>query len=197
MHAAAASVLAPHNATKAAQEYIEAIRQRLLAAKTVRTVTAAAGEREPEGERRVAKPDVSDGNGHSCPVHWFVADDGASRIRYFSLQVRAALLAPVDCLLSRPAREGTAGSILVILFPAPLLLPARPPLQLCFHARRRGRGLCPHRRVRFILSPTARASLQGSDSIESWRTNLGIVSNAARMHAGLRLDRVVAHQPRL
>lgn len=27
-----------------------------------------------------------DAEGHQCPVHWFVADDTRSQIRYFSLQ---------------------------------------------------------------------------------------------------------------
>jgi hypothetical protein len=96
MHAAATSVLAPGEETSSARSYIEAIHQRLLAAGTVRTVTAAAaaGVREEEEARhhprpRLPKPDGRGVDGHLCPVHWFVADDDVTRIRYFSLQVRA------------------------------------------------------------------------------------------------------------
>lgn len=54
----------------------------------VRTVTAAAAaSREPPKRPRVIKPDTRDGDGHSSPVHWFVADDTVTKIRHFSLQV--------------------------------------------------------------------------------------------------------------
>lgn len=60
----------------------------------VRTVTAAAAaSREPP--QRVHKPDTRDSEGHTCPVHWFVADDTATKIRHFSLQARTSCLPAV------------------------------------------------------------------------------------------------------
>jgi hypothetical protein len=101
MHAAAASVFQPETSTAPTLPYIQSLRQRLLAANTAHTVTAAgAAGVQHEGKRpsesssssgsrpQTLKPDVRDENGHSCPVHWFVADDESSKIRYISLQVR-------------------------------------------------------------------------------------------------------------
>jgi hypothetical protein len=97
MQAAAASVVQPETSTSGALSYIQSLRQRLLAANTAHTVTAAAAAgvqsekkwSSQSGSRpRAPKPDVRDEDGHSCPVHWFVADDNSSKIRYISLQVR-------------------------------------------------------------------------------------------------------------
>lgn len=49
---------------------------------------AAAASREPPQRPRVHKPDTRDSDGHTCPVHWFVADDTVTKIRHFSLQAR-------------------------------------------------------------------------------------------------------------
>ena len=68
--------------------YLEKLRQRVLAVSTVKEVTFAAGAaRKPPRRAGVPKPDTRDSEGHSCPVHWFVADDPSSNIRFFSLQV--------------------------------------------------------------------------------------------------------------
>ena len=68
--------------------YLEKLRQRVLAVSTVKEVTLAAGAaRQPPRRAGVPKPDTRDSEGHTCPVHWFVADDPTSNIRFFSLQV--------------------------------------------------------------------------------------------------------------
>lgn len=72
--------------------YLEKLRQRVLAVSTVKEVTFAAGAaRQPPRRAGVPKPDTRDSEGHTCPVHWFVADDSASNIRFFSLQVPSSL----------------------------------------------------------------------------------------------------------
>ena len=81
--------------------HIEGLRQRLLAASTVRTVTAAAAagvaaddgmdsgrDAEDAQEQAIPEPQTRDAAGHTCPVHWFVADDEDMNMRYFVLQVR-------------------------------------------------------------------------------------------------------------
>ena len=76
--------------------YLEKLRQRVLAVSTVKEVTFAAGAaRQPPRRAGVPKPDTRDSEGHTCPVHWFVADDPSSNCLLYTSP------SPRDATLSR------------------------------------------------------------------------------------------------